>query len=108
MHINHHFIGIGGGLVTRACPTPAIPWTIACQGPLSMRFPRRGYWSGLPFPSPEDLPKAGIEPWYPPLQEDSLPTELSGKPLVIVYSLIYSPLEQTHHGIFFYLYHLPL
>ena len=40
----------------------ATPWTAACQPPLSMRFSRQEYWSGLPFPSPEDLPNPGIEP----------------------------------------------
>ena len=39
----------------------AIPWTIAHQAPLSMGFPRQEYWSGSPFPSPEDLPDSEIE-----------------------------------------------
>ena len=38
------------------------PWTIIHQGPLSMRFSRKEYWSGLPFPSPEDLPNPEIKP----------------------------------------------
>ena len=38
------------------------PWTVAHQVPLSMGFSRQGYWSGLPFPSPGDLPDPGIEP----------------------------------------------
>ena len=38
------------------------PWTIACQAPLSMGFSRQEYWSGLPFPSPGDLPDSGIKP----------------------------------------------
>ena len=38
------------------------PWTVALQAPLSMGFPRQDYWSGLPFPSPGDLPDPGIEP----------------------------------------------
>ena len=37
-------------------------WTIACQAPLSMGFPRQEYWSGLPFPSPGDLPDPGVKP----------------------------------------------
>ena len=41
------------------------PWTIAHQAPLSMGFPRQECWSGLPFPSPEDLPDPGIEPVSP-------------------------------------------
>ena len=38
----------------------ATPWTVACQAPLSMGFPRQEYWSGLPFPSPGDLPEPGL------------------------------------------------
>ena len=38
------------------------PWTVACQAPQSMGFPRQEYWSGLPFPSPGDLPDPGIKP----------------------------------------------
>ena len=45
-----------------------------------MRFSRQGYWSGLPFPSPGDLPNPGFEPWSPTLQVDSLLTKLQGKP----------------------------
>ena len=55
------------------------PWNAAHQALLSMRFSRQGYWSGLPFPSPGDLPDPGIEPRSPALQEDSLSTELQGK-----------------------------
>ena len=40
----------------------ATPWTIAYHVPPSMGFSRQEYWSGLPFPSPEDLPDPGIEP----------------------------------------------
>ena len=38
------------------------PWTVARQAPLSKEFSRQGYWSGLPSPSPVDLPDPGIEP----------------------------------------------
>ena len=48
---------------------------------LSIRFSRQEYWSGLPFPSPGDLPNPRIEPGSPALQADSLPTELPGKPV---------------------------
>ena len=44
-----------------------------------MGFSRQEYWSGLPFPSPEDLPDLGIEPGSPALQADDLPSEPSGK-----------------------------
>ena len=69
-----------GGLVAKLCPTPAIPWTVACQAPLSMGFSRQKYWKGLPFPSPGHLHNPEIEPGSPVLQADSLPTELPGKP----------------------------
>ena len=42
-------------------------WIVARQAPLSMGFSRQEYWSGLPFPSPGDLPDPGIEPVYPAL-----------------------------------------
>ena len=47
---------------------------------LSMEFSRQEYWSGLPLPSPGDLPNPGIESGSPALQADSLPSELPGKP----------------------------
>ena len=53
----------------------ATPWTVAYQAPPSMGFSRQEYWSGLPFPSPEDLPLPGIEPRSPALQADALPSE---------------------------------
>ena len=40
----------------------ATPWTVSRQVPLSMEFSRQEYWSGLPFPSPGNLPDPGIEP----------------------------------------------
>ena len=66
----------GGGLVTKLCPTLATPWTVACQALLSMVFSRQEYWSGLPFPSPGDLPDPEIEPRSPALQAVDLSTEL--------------------------------
>ena len=57
------------------------PWTAVHQAPLSMRFSRQRYWSGLPFPSPGDLPNPGIEPGSPALPAYTLPTELQGKPI---------------------------
>ena len=61
----------------------ATPWTVAYQAPPSMGFFGQEYWSGLPFPSPEDLPNLGTElvsPVSPALQVDSLPSEPPGKP----------------------------
>ena len=58
----------------------ATPWTVAYQVPPSMGFSRQECWSGLPFPSPGDLPDPGIEPGSPALQADALPSEPPGKP----------------------------
>ena len=55
-------------------------WTVAHQAPPSMGFSRQEYWSGLPFPSPGDLPDPGIEPRSPSLQADALTSEPPGKP----------------------------
>ena len=74
----------GAGLVTQSCLTLATPRTVACQALLSMGFSRQEYWSGLPFPSPGDLPDPGIESGSPALQADSLPTELRGQPWYII------------------------
>ena len=51
------------------------PWTVVGQAPPSMGFSRQEYWTGLPFPSPGDLPDSGIKPRSPALQTDSLPSE---------------------------------
>ena len=53
----------------------ATPWTVAYQAPPSMGFSRQEYWSGLPFPSPVDLPDPGIEPGSPTFQADALTSE---------------------------------
>ena len=63
------------------------PWTIAHQAPLSMEFSRQGYWNGLPFPSPGDLPDPGIKPGSPALQGDSLPFEPPGKIIHVLVSI---------------------
>ena len=57
----------------------ATPWIAAYQAPLSMGFSRQEYWSGLPFPSPGDLPDPGIEPRSPALEADALTSEPPGK-----------------------------
>ena len=55
-------------------------WTVARQAPLSMGFPRQEYWSGLPFPSPGDLPDPEIKPMSPALPGGLFTTERPGKP----------------------------
>ena len=57
-----------------------IPWTVAYQPSPSMGFSGQEYWSGLPFPSPGDLPDPGIEPGSPTLEADALTSEPPGKP----------------------------
>ena len=51
------------------------PWTVVYQASLSMGFSRQEYWSGLPFPSPGDLPDPGMEPGSPVLEADVLTSE---------------------------------
>ena len=53
----------------------ATQWTVARQAPLSMGFSRQEQWSGLPFPSPGDLPDPEIEPRSPTLEADALTSE---------------------------------
>ena len=54
------------------------PWTVACQAPLSMGFPRQEYWSGLSFPSPGDLHDPGIKSTSPALAGRFFTTEDGG------------------------------
>ena len=61
----------------------ATPWTLAYQAPPSLGFSRQEYWTGLPFPSPGDLPNPGIEPGSPVLQADALLSEPPGKSLLV-------------------------
>ena len=74
------------------------PWTVAHQAPLSMGFSRQEYWSGLPFPSPGNLPDPGIKPGSPALQADSLPFEPSGKTYTNTHTHIYTH-THTHISI---------
>ena len=66
----------------KSCPTLATSWTVTHQSPLSMGFSRQEYWSGLPFPSPGDLPDPGIKPTAPVLAGGFFTTGPPGKPLV--------------------------
>ena len=56
----------------------ATSWTVAYQAPPSMGFSRQECWTGLPFPSPGDLPGPGIKPGFPALQADALLSEPPG------------------------------
>ena len=75
-----------------------IPWTVACQAPLSIEFSRQEYWSGLPFPTPGDLHVPGIKPASPEspaLAGRSLTTEPPGKSLK--YDVTYSFLKKVRY-----------
>ena len=76
-------------------PVFATPWTVVRQAPLSMRFSSQKYWSGLPCPSPGNLPDPGIEPVSPSaptLQADSLPLRHQGSPHMYIHVCIYAHL----------------
>ena len=68
--------------VTQSRLTLCDPMDCTCQAPLSVGFPRQEYWSGLPFPSPGDLPNPGIELRSPTLQAVALTSEPPGKPML--------------------------
>ena len=70
----------GGSLVAKSCPTLCNPMDCRPLGPSVHGILRQEYWSGLPFPSPGDLPDPGIKSGSSALQADSLPSELPGKP----------------------------
>ena len=70
-------------LVAKLCPILCNPM-VACQAPLSMGFSRQEYWSGLPFPSPGDLPDPGSNLHFLHWQADSLPLRHQGSPLSII------------------------
>ena len=73
----------------------ATPWTVAYEASLSMGFSRQEYWSGLPFPSPGDLPDPGIEPGSPTLEAEALTSEPPGLPTYLV--LILNVFERYLH-----------
>ena len=77
----HHFIQRTSSEVKKLSRVRlfATPWTVAYQALWSMGFSRQEYWSGLPFPSPGDLPNPGIQPRSPALQTDALLSEPRGK-----------------------------
>ena len=66
-------------VVIQSCPTLCDPMDCSSPGSSVHKFSRQRYWSGLPFPSPGDLPNPGIEPGSPALQVNSVPSEPPGK-----------------------------
>ena len=89
-------------LVTKSCWTLVGLWTVVHQTPLSLGLPRQECQSGLPFPSPMDLPNPGIKPTSPALAGDSLPLSHHGKWKVKVAQsclTLCNPITHTVHGI---------
>ena len=70
--------------VVQSCPTLVTPWTVSYQAPPSMGFSRQEYWSGLPLPSPGDLPDPGIKPRSTVFQAGALPSEPPGLILLLI------------------------
>ena len=86
-------------LVTQLCPTLCDPMDCTRQASLFMEFSRQEYWSGLPFPSPEELPNPGIKPWSPASQAGSLPFELKGSPHKSITLLTYTDHKNRLHSL---------
>ena len=76
--------------VAQSCPTLKLNGLVAYQTPLSMEFSRQEYWSGLPFPSPGDLPGPLFKPAFPAMQTNYLPSKPSSLHIYIyIYIYIY-------------------
>ena len=83
-----YFQSVACSVTQFVCDPFVTPWTAACQAPLSVGFSRQEYWSGLPFPSPGNLPDPGIEPSSPvspSLAGRFFTTESPGKPPSVSY-----------------------
>ena len=80
-NLEHYFASVWVSIVKSLSRVRlfATPWTVAYQASPSMGFSRQEYWSGLPFPSPGDLPDPGIKPGFPALEADALTSEPPGK-----------------------------
>ena len=83
--------------VAQSCLTLCDPWTVAHQAPLSMGFSWQEYWSGLPFPSPGDLPNPGIKPGSPTWQANALTSAPPGMPLNTRIQSLKKPLTETQN-----------
>ena len=90
-------LSLSCSVISNSFVTPCI---LAHQAPLSMGFPKQVYWSGLPFPSPGDLPDPGIEPISPTWQANFLPLNHQGSPLT-GYSFSNSTVHADHLRILF-------
>ena len=84
-----YIVSFSYSVITQSCPTLWDPMDCRPPGSSVHGFPRQEYWSGLPFPSPGDLPNPGIEPRSPSLQADTLTSEPPGKPPFLIQSNYY-------------------
>ena len=75
----------------------ATPWTVAHQTPLSMGYPRKEYWSGLPFPSPGELPDPGIKPTSPAIGSQILYHWTTWKPEISLGNTLPEPIIKWQH-----------
>ena len=89
---------VKGSEFAQSCLTLCDPMDCSPPTPPSMGFSRQEYWSGLPFPSPGDLPDPGIEPRSPTSRADALTSEPPGKPshMSIIFSITYCLLLQVY------------
>ena len=81
-------------------------WSVAYQVPPSMGFSRQEYWSGVPLPSPGDVPDPGIEPGSPALRAGALPSEPPGNVRILLLYLLTCLWKSFVHLSFFLLIHL--
>ena len=77
-HVHMKCVCVSVCLAAKSILTLATPWIVARQASLSMGFSRQEYWSGLPFPSPGDLPHRGIQPLSPALTDGFFNIETLG------------------------------
>ena len=82
-------------LVAKLRNSSAPPWTVARQSPLSMGLPRQEHWSGLPFPSPRDLPDPGIKPVSPALAAGFFTPEPPGNHMYVIIRLTYMSYKEN-------------
>ena len=108
MFCDSFFVSIGSLKTESRVQLFATPWTVAHQASLSMELSRQEYWSGLPFPSPGDLPNPGIEPGSPALQADSSPFEPPGKPCDTPLLSLFTSYSCLYEGILLFLPLYPL
>ena len=76
----------------------ATPWDVTCQAPLSMGFSRQEYWSGLPFPSPGDLPDPGMEPAFSCTEDGAQITKAGARPNACRVQKVEEPVRMVGGG----------